>query len=865
MSESGEGTPEDKRIKRLDETVVNRIAAGEIIQRPSNAIKEMLENSLDAKSTSIVITAKQGGMKLLQIQDNGTGIHKEDMGIVCERFTTSKLATFDDLNRIGTFGFRGEALASISHVAHVTIITRTASSQCAFKAKYSDGKLVPLQEGGSAEPKACAGNKGTQIIVEDLFYNSVTRRKALKNPNEEYAQIAEVVTSYAIHNSAVAFALRKQGETVADVRTPGNCSQLDNICALFGATLKNELLELSAEDDNLQLKIHGWVSNANYSVKKAQLLLFINNRLVKCSSVKKALDSIYANYLPKNSHYFAYISLQMAPENVDVNVHPTKKEVGFLHEDEIAEMLQKALQTLLLGSNASRTFYTQTLLPVTLSQADSSLPPKGKSRAFNDDDEVGEEGGDGGDGGSKGRSARAGAKDSTNNNNSSSATSLSKKRSDDNKPYEYNMVRTDSRSQTLDAFLMPGAARGSAAAAAASDVVVVGSKTAAGSTAGSTAAAAAGSSSAKRKGAEPEMEWDPIRQRMRPAKKAAEEAADEGDVDFSSSKRPATAATLPADSATTAAATATTTATATATASRASRCVVWPPSNISLTSVREARADILKAEHPGLKELFANHTFVGCINTKAALIQHNTKLYMVKTQLLSRELFRQLVFRGFSRFGTLELDPPAPIVDLVLIALDSPESGWMEEDGSKEDLAETVAQLLTEKAGMLKEYFAIDIDEHANLRTLPLLLDQYTPDLTRLPMFVLRMATEVDWSSERPCFEDIASKIGELYEAYQIGDEDHNMAAGNDGADGDAGTIIASPLASGDAAAANAASAADKEKEAGEKSKPWKWTAEHILFPAIKGMLSPPRRLAEDASMLQVADLHDLYKVFERC
>ena len=365
-------------IKKLDEAVVNRIAAGEVIQRPANALKEMIENSLDAKSTSITVAVKSGGLKLLQIQDNGCGIRKDDMDIVCERFTTSKLTKFEDLSSIATYGFRGEALASISHVAHVTITTRTAQSSCAYKASYSDGKLVSPRPGMSVDPKPCAGNKGTQITVEDLFYNVSTRRKALKSPGEEFAKIADVVSKYAIHNSGVAFTLKKQGENMAAVRTASGASILDNIRTIYGTTVARELLEVNCENQRFSFKMHGYISNANYSVKKLQFLLFINHRLVDSSAMRKAIESLYEAYLPKNSHPFVYLSLEISPSNVDVNVHPTKHEVHFLHEDSIIEAIQQTFEEKLLGANSSRTYFTQTLLPG-ISVTDTSA---GWCRAF---------------------------------------------------------------------------------------------------------------------------------------------------------------------------------------------------------------------------------------------------------------------------------------------------------------------------------------------------------------------------------------------------------------------------------------------------------------------------------------------------
>lgn len=292
-----------------------------------------------------------------QIQDNGTGIRKEDLEIVCERFTTSKLETFEDLSTISTYGFRGEALASISHVAHLTIQTKTAdlTQKCAYKASYSDGKL-----NGSVKP--CAGNQGTQITVEDLFYNVPQRKQAFKSANEEFQHISEVVSKYAVHNAHVAFSLKKMGEHPS-VRTQHNASHRENISLIYGNDIGKELLELQTDDTTYRFKMNGFITNINYSSKKSTFLLFINHRLVESTALKLAIDQIYALYLPKGNHPFMYLSLEIDPNNVDVNVHPTKHEVHFLYEDEITEQIKILVEKTLLGSNESRKFYSQTRLP----------------------------------------------------------------------------------------------------------------------------------------------------------------------------------------------------------------------------------------------------------------------------------------------------------------------------------------------------------------------------------------------------------------------------------------------------------------------------------------------------------------------
>ncbi|KAL2804072.1 DNA mismatch repair protein Mlh1 isoform 8, partial [Daubentonia madagascariensis] len=629
-------------IRRLDETVVNRIAAGEVIQRPANAIKEMIENCLDAKSTSIQVVVKEGGLKLIQIQDNGTGIR---------------------------------ALASISHVAHVTITTKTADGKCAYRASYSDGKL-------KAPPKPCAGNQGTQITVEDLFYNISTRRKALKHPNEEYGKILEVVGRYSIHNSGIGFSVKKQGETVADIRTLPSATTVDNIRSIFGNAVSRELIEVGCEDKTLAFRMNGYISNANYSVKKCIFLLFINHRLVESTSLRKAIETVYAAYLPKNTHPFLYLSLEISPQNVDVNVHPTKHEVHFLHEESILERVQQHIESKLLGSNSSRMYFTQTLLP--------------------------------GLGGSSGEVVK-----------STSLTSSTAGSGD--KVYAHQMVRTDSREQKLDAFLQPL----SKPLSSQPQTIVPEGKT--------------DVSSGRARQQDEEMLELPA-----PVEVATKNQSLEGDTaketSETSEKRGPTSSTgnprkrLREDS----------DVEMVEDDSRKEMTAACTPRRriINLTSVLSLQEEINERGHEILREMLHNHSFVGCVNPQWALAQHQTKLYLLNTTKLSEELFYQILIYDFANFGVLRLSEPAPLFDLAMLALDSPESGWTEEDGPKEGLAEYIVEFLKKKAEMLADYFSLEIDEEGNLMGLPLLIDNYVP---------------VNWDEEKECFESLSKECAMFY------------------------------------------------------------------------------------------------------
>lgn len=407
-----------RRIRALEQDVVNKIAAGEIIVAPVHALKELIENAVDAGSTSLEILVKEGGLKLLQITDNGCGISKDDLPILCERFTTSKLKSFEDLQAIGTYGFRGEALASISHIAHLAVTTKTYDSSCAWKAHYAGGKLTPAKPGQSEDPKPCAGRQGTQISVEDLFYNVPTRRRAFRSASEEYAKIAEVVGKYAVHCQGVAFSCKKHGEAGAGVAVPANANIRDRIRLTQNSNAANELIDFQISSDQYGFRAAGLVSNANYNGKKTTMLLFINHRSVDSSAIKKAIEQTYSVFLPKGGKPFIYLSLDIDPARVDVNVHPTKREVNFLNEDEIIELVCEEIRTQLGKVDTSRTFMTQSLL------VGAGTPSISKTNPL------------------PGASAAA-----TSQRPPTTQTGSSRK------PYENNLVRTDAKSRKITAML----------------------------------------------------------------------------------------------------------------------------------------------------------------------------------------------------------------------------------------------------------------------------------------------------------------------------------------------------------------------------------------------------------------------------
>ncbi|KAJ2596980.1 DNA mismatch repair protein [Coemansia sp. RSA 1722] len=844
-------------IQRLDETVINRIAAGEIINRPSNALKELIENSLDAGATSITVTVKDGGVKLLQIQDNGHGIRTEDLPLVCERFTTSKLKVYEDLSTIQTYGFRGEALASISHVSHLSITTKQADSECAFKAHYSDGKLAPAKPGGNCDPEPCAGNNGTIIAAEDLFYNIPSRKSALKNTRDEYNRIYEVASRYAIHNASVAFTCRKLGVAKPDLCTQQNSNAINNIGQVFGAKVAASLVEVGDEQNDIDASFSGYVSSATHEMHKSVFLLFINHRLVDHTPIKRAVESLYSSVLPKASRPFVYLDLRIRPENVDVNVHPTKREVRFLNEDRIVSAIVDCIHSKLTTTNDSRTFAIQstigkdtssaglvrgtsslssssgtqasvkTLGATTLDSPGTALteslqtPSKAPAPLLAEDAAMG----------SPTPVRRMAVTPSLDRSRSSILSPMS---ASSQKTPVSKTVRTNYKNMSLDSFMFgaspsirrnervqstiesdfsvtpikatpariplrispshanktsspqdenssstrtsPNATnRGSAILSTAPVILLSGNSE------------NAESPIARRGATQPSLDSSP--QNRLPVLQS-QMSAESPSLDPGSNSRTFMAA------------------------EKKTRV------EVRLTSILGLRNDLKRATHHDLTQILSEHTFVGFVDDRRALIQHRTRLYMADFCKISYHLFYHRVLFDFMNYGRLLLQPPPSIRDLALLAANE-----LGDAANAENVADEIVERFTDRKEMLEEYFNIRINDACCIESMPMLVRDYSPDYDKLPLFLHSAAFSVNWDDELQFFKTFCSVLATFYS-------------------------VEPPLAD------------DPQALKDE----FRMMVEHRVLPALKGssFWAPNVLLAENA-LVQLVDVPDLYRIFERC
>ena len=305
-------------IHVLDETTINKIAAGEVVERPASVIKELIENSIDASSTNIEIEIGDGGVAYMRITDNGIGMTEEDARLAILRHATSKIQHVEDLFDIASLGFRGEALASIASVSHFSLTTRKADSDLGTRITVDGGTFTDCIPYGAAP--------GTTIEIKDLFYNTPARRKFLKTERTESSKIQDIVGKLALSNPHISFKLIVDDRVA--IITPGNGNIGDTVAALYGYKTKDDIFTVAYESDSIY--IDGVVSKPTL-LKSTRIwqTIIVNNRVISDKTIMKAIDNAYHALLPKNGHPLVVLNITVPAGMVDINVHPRKSEVKF--------------------------------------------------------------------------------------------------------------------------------------------------------------------------------------------------------------------------------------------------------------------------------------------------------------------------------------------------------------------------------------------------------------------------------------------------------------------------------------------------------------------------------------------------------
>ena len=332
---------ESRRIQQLSKSLVDRIAAGEVIERPAAVVKELVENALDAGATSIRVEVEDGGRELIRVIDDGSGIPPADLPLAFASHATSKLSTDEDLFRIATMGFRGEALASIGAVSHARILSRTASDDAAYE--------IHNRGGGLSDPQAAAGNPGTTVEVRNLFFNTPARRKFIKGASTEFGHIADTLLRLALPYPHVAFKLLHHNRATLDL--PATSAEERLLCA-WPDEFREQRLSLDTRDAELRLRGIIGLPELAHPTPRYQYL-YLNGRIIRDKFINHALREAFRGLTEPGRHPAAVLLLQVPPGDVDVNVHPTKIEVRFRDGGRIHGLVMASVRERLLGSELS--------------------------------------------------------------------------------------------------------------------------------------------------------------------------------------------------------------------------------------------------------------------------------------------------------------------------------------------------------------------------------------------------------------------------------------------------------------------------------------------------------------------------------
>ena len=324
-------------IHVLDQSTINQIAAGEVIERPASVVKELLENAIDAKASAVTVEIRDGGISFIRVTDNGCGIPKEQIPTAFLRHSTSKIQSVEDLFTIGSLGFRGEALSSIAAVAQVEIVTKTQGSMSASRYEIAGGEGGEVQEVGAPD--------GTTFLVRNLFYNTPVRRKFLKTPATEGAHIVDLVEKIALSHPEISIRLIQNHQN--RLHTSGNHNLKDIIYTIYGREITSNLLEIESSRDVISIKGFAGkpvIARSNRNFEN----YFINGRYIKSNIIGKAIEEAYRPFMMQHKYPFTLLHISIEPELLDVNVHPTKMELRFQDGEMIFRAVRDAISDALM-------------------------------------------------------------------------------------------------------------------------------------------------------------------------------------------------------------------------------------------------------------------------------------------------------------------------------------------------------------------------------------------------------------------------------------------------------------------------------------------------------------------------------------
>jgi DNA mismatch repair protein MutL len=320
------------KISVLPENLSNKIAAGEVVERPASVVKELVENALDAEATRIIIEVEKGGQSLIQVSDNGVGMRRDDALLAIERHATSKISTDDDLFAIKTLGFRGEALPSMAAVSRFALLTRHSTSEAGTEIIVDGGKIKNVSEIGAPQ--------GTMISVKQLFFNTPARKKFLKTVGTEMSHIADIVARMALGHPEVQFRLIHNNKAVKS--WPFVSRHFDRVVDVLGKDCRPGLHPI--EFDRNGVSVSGWTSSPRITRRTSRgLYIFVNNRFVRDRSIQHGVFQGYAQRLVKGQFPIAVVFIKVPFDQVDVNVHPTKNEVRFVNPHQVHEAVKSAI------------------------------------------------------------------------------------------------------------------------------------------------------------------------------------------------------------------------------------------------------------------------------------------------------------------------------------------------------------------------------------------------------------------------------------------------------------------------------------------------------------------------------------------